>query len=62
MAEERHLFPGGQVMGVQSLLVLAESWKSSGNFSERDFPCFFFTAEPVRTMDSLFLSLVLCFT
>lgn len=62
MVEERHLFPGGQVIGIQSLLVSAESWKSSGNFSKRDFSCFFFTAEPVRTIDSLFLSLVLCFT
>lgn len=62
MVEERHLFPGGQIIGIQSLLVSDESWKSSGNFSNCDFSCFFFTAEPVRTIDSVFLSLVLCFT
>lgn len=51
MVEKRHLSPGGQIIGIQSLLVSDESWKSSGNFSNRDFSCFSFTAEAVRTID-----------
>lgn len=60
MEVEGHFFSVGQEIK-NAVTVSDESWKSSENFSVQGFSCFFFSADPVKTIDSLFFSLVLFF-